>query len=74
MRIKAGSKTDALLTVGQKTATVVAAAKDKIYGAANPVLIETATGTVQDESIVYSRASDVDKTIGNGAYPIVVTL
>ena len=65
-------KTDALLIVTKKTASVVAAAKTKIYGDVNPLLTETVT--VNSDVLNYSLATTAAPFSAVGTYPIAITL
>src|SRR4029079_13240851 len=68
------TKTDAVLTVNPKAATVTANAKSKFYGDANPDLDAVVTGTVGTETLNYTLTTTALVTSGVGPYPIVVTL
>ena len=68
------TKTDSSLTVNSKAATVVADAKSKIYGAANPALTAVVTGTVGSDTLSYTLATTALTNSGVGSYPITVTL
>jgi hypothetical protein len=62
------------LTVNQATATVTADAKSKTYGADNPALTATVTGTLNGDTLNYTLATTAVKFSGVGGYPIAVTL
>ncbi|MEI6566651.1 MAG: MBG domain-containing protein, partial [Verrucomicrobiota bacterium] len=66
--------TDSLLTVNVKAATIVANAKSRTYGEANPVLDAVVTGAVNGDSLNYTLATTATATSGIGSYPIAVTL
>ncbi|MEO6230216.1 MAG: MBG domain-containing protein, partial [Ferruginibacter sp.] len=66
--------TDALLTVTQRSATVTANAKSKIYGDANPALDAAVAGTANGDVLNYSLATTATVTSGVGTYPIAVAL
>ncbi len=66
--------TNALLTVGQKTATVVANAKSKTYGDANPTLDAVVSGTVNGDALNYTLATTASQFSNVGDYPITITL
>jgi hypothetical protein len=69
------TKTDSTLTVTAKTATVVADAKSKTYGDANPTLTAVVTGEVPGgDAITYSLTTAATAPSGVGSYPITVTL
>ncbi|MEI6566977.1 MAG: MBG domain-containing protein, partial [Verrucomicrobiota bacterium] len=66
--------TDSSLTVGAKAASVLANAKSKTYGSANPVLDAVVTGTVNGDILAFSLATTATTTSGVGTYPITVSL
>ncbi len=66
--------TNAVLTIGQKTATVVADAKSKTYGDVNPALTAVVSGAVNSDTIIYSLATTAAQSSAVGGYPIAVTL
>ena len=70
------TKTDSTLTVNKAVATVVADAKSKFYGAANPALTAVVTGEVTGgDAVDYTLATTPRSTLsGVGSYPIDVTL
>jgi hypothetical protein len=68
------TKTDALLTVGKKTATVSAGAKSKTYGDLNPGLTEVVTGTVNNDVLDYTIGTTATQFSGVGTYPIAISL
>ena len=61
--------TDALLTITAKPATVVADAKSKVYGEANPGLTATVGGTVNGDTLLYTLGCAADATTGWGDFP-----
>ncbi|MDP3915406.1 MAG: MBG domain-containing protein, partial [Bacteroidota bacterium] len=66
--------TNANLEVQKKAATVAAAAKTKIFGAANPVLTATVTGETCGDAIEYSLSTTALDCSNVDSYPITVTL
>src|ERR1051326_3698535 len=69
------TKTDSTLTVNAKAATVVADAKRKTYGDANPALTAVVTGEVAGGSTInYTLATTATQFSDVGGYPITVTL
>ena len=69
------TKTDALLTVTKAVATVVADAKNRFYGAANPALTAVVTGQVAGgDAVAYTLATTAVQLSPVGTYPIEVTL
>ncbi|MEI6569189.1 MAG: MBG domain-containing protein, partial [Verrucomicrobiota bacterium] len=66
--------TDSTLTVSSKAASLVANAKFKTYGAANPLLDAVVTGTVNGDILAYSLATTATVASGVGSYPITITL
>ena len=69
------SKTDALLSVSAKLASVSADNKAKTYGDLNPALTATVSGQVTGgDAIVYSLATTATQFSNVGGYPITVTL
>ncbi len=68
------SKADGTLSVTQKSASVTADNKSKIYGDDNPELTATVTGTVNGDVLNYSLATTALKFSNVGSYPVTVTL
>src|SRR5258705_681363 len=69
------TSTDAVLTVNQAVATVVADAKAKFYGQANPLLTAVVTGQVAGgDAVNYTLATAAAALSSVGPYPIAVTL
>src|SRR5207249_10716 len=69
------TKTDSTLAVTAKAATVVADAKAKTYGDANPPLTAVVTGAVAGgDAVNYTLATTSVTLSGVGGYPITVTL
>ena len=69
------TKTDALLTVTKAVATVMADAKNRFYGAANPALTAVVTGQVAGgDAVAYTLATTAVQLSPVGTYPIEVTL
>src|SRR5205823_4964774 len=71
------TKTDSALTVNAKAATVVADAKSKTYGYANPALTAVVTGqVVGGDAINYTLATTATQfsSVAGSPYPITVTL
>src|SRR5207253_365078 len=69
------TKTDSTLTVTARVATVVADAKAKTYGDANPPLAAVVTGAVAGgDAVNYTLATTAVPLSGVGNYPITVTL
>jgi hypothetical protein len=66
--------TDSTLTVTPKAATVVADAKSKIYGQANPLLTAVVSGTVGSDTLNYTLGATATTASGVGSHPITVTL
>ncbi|MDX1752785.1 MAG: MBG domain-containing protein, partial [Salinimicrobium sediminis] len=66
--------TNGTLTIGQKSATVVANDKSKTYGDDNPVLDATVTGTVNDDELDYTLSTLAEKYSDVDDYAITVTL
>jgi hypothetical protein len=60
--------TNGTLTIGKAVLTVVAAAADRPYGAANPVFSGTLTGVVAGDAITATYASAAGPTTPAGAY------
>src|SRR5206468_3101189 len=69
------TKTDSTLTVTARVATVVADAKAKMYGDANPLLTAVVTGAVAGgDAVDYTLATTAVQFSNVGGYPITVTL
>src|SRR5439155_1550449 len=69
------TKTDSTLAVTAKVATVVADAKAKTYGYANPALTAVVTGAVVGgDAVDYTLETAAVTLSGVGNYPITVTL
>ena len=68
------TSTNALLSIGQKSATVVANAKSKTYGDVNPVLDAVVSGTVNGDPLNYTLTTTALQFSNVGDYPITVTL
>ncbi|MBI4495208.1 MAG: tandem-95 repeat protein, partial [Chloroflexi bacterium] len=70
------TKTDSSLAVNARAATVVADAKAKTYGDANPELTAVVTGAVEGgDPIAYSLSTTAPQALsGVGSYPITVSL
>src|SRR5205823_271187 len=71
------TKTDSALTVNAKAATVVADAKSKTYGYANPALTAVVTGqVVGGDAINYTLATTATQfsSVAGSPYPVTVTL
>jgi hypothetical protein len=69
------TSTNAVLTIGQKIASVTADAKSKTYGDANPALTAVVVGQVSGgDAINYSLATTATQFSNVGTYPIAVTL
>ncbi|RKS14668.1 MBG domain-containing protein [Flavobacterium sp. 120] len=66
--------TNAVLTIGQKSATVIAEAKTKTYGDANPSFSAVVAGTVNNDILDYSLATTATQFSDVGDYPIAITL
>ncbi|MEI6568748.1 MAG: MBG domain-containing protein, partial [Verrucomicrobiota bacterium] len=66
--------TDSSLTINAKTATIVANAKSKTYGEANPALDAVVTGTINGDVLNYTLGTTATAASGAGSYPISVTL
>src|SRR5207249_1101772 len=65
------TKTDNTLTVTAKAATVVADAKGKTYGDANPPLTAAVTGAVAGgDAVNYTLATTAVTLSGVGSYPV----
>ena len=64
--------TGAIFTINKKAATVVANNNSKTYGATDPTLTATVSGTVGNDAIAYSLYRAPGDTVGT--YPISVTL
>ncbi len=62
------------LTVNPRAATVVANNKTKAYGADNPFLDATVTGTTNGDRLSYSLDTTAVQLSPKGDYPITVTL
>ena len=62
------------LTIEQASATVLANAKSKTYGDANPALDAVVTGTINGDTLNYTLATAATTTSGAGSYPITVML
>ncbi len=65
---------DATITISKKTATITANDKTKVYGAVNPALDATVTGTVGTDTLDYSLSTTATTASGVNSYPISVTL
>jgi energy-converting hydrogenase Eha subunit H len=68
------SKTDGNLHINPKAATVTADNKSKTYGAANPTLTATVTGTVNGDMLNYTLVTTAVLCSNVGPYTITVTL
>ncbi len=68
-----GSDDDAL-TIGQRSATIIANSKSKTYGDDNPTLDAVVNGTVNNDVLNYTLSTTAMKYSGVGDYPITVTL
>jgi ELWxxDGT repeat protein len=66
--------TDSTLTIGQKSATVLANNKSKTYGDENPALDAAITGTVNGDVLAYSLSTLATQFSNVDSYGIVVTL
>ena len=66
--------TDSSLTINAKPATIVANAKSKTYGEANPALDAVVTGTINGDVLNYTLGTTATAASGAGSYPISVTL
>ena len=64
--------TNGIFGITKRDATVVADNLGKTYGAADPTLTATVTGTVESDVIAFSLFRDAGNTVGT--YPITVTL
>ena len=68
------TKTDGVLAVGTKAASVTADAKSKVYGDNNPALSASVSGTVNSDTLDYTLATDALKFSDVGDYSITVSL
>src|SRR5438046_8840891 len=68
------TKTDGTLTVDAKDASVTADNKMKTYGAANPTLTATVTGTVNGDTLDYTLATVATQFANVGPYALTVPI
>ncbi|MFO0943019.1 MAG: MBG domain-containing protein [Pirellulales bacterium] len=66
--------TNSLLTITPKSATIVADAKSKIYGDANPLLTAVVNVLVNGDVLNYSLTTSAGQLSNVGSYPISVTV
>jgi autotransporter-associated beta strand protein len=72
--LNAASSSAASFTISTKAASVTADAKTKTYGAVNPTLTASVTGTVNGDTLSYTLATDATQYSAVGVSNIVVTL
>ncbi|WP_190300363.1 MBG domain-containing protein [Rufibacter hautae] len=61
-------------TIGKKAASVVVAAKTKVYGATDPVFTGTLTGFLENDNVEASYNREAGETVADGPYAITATL